>query len=489
MYRPIVILLAIAVFVGAGMVLRTLALRPQPPLASAVERLPLDEVALADGLAQALRIRTISHAQDAPIDDAEFAAFHALLAQRFPRTFARLDVERIGAWSLLLHWRGEGDAAKPALLAAHMDVVPVEPGSETRWTHPAFAGVVADGYVWGRGALDDKSSLLAQLEAVERLLAQGYTPARSIYFAYGHDEEIGGANGAARIAQTLRDRGVRLAFTLDEGSAITRGVVPGIDKPVAAIMAGEKGYVSLRLTARAPGGHSSMPPEDSAIVRLAQAIERLAARPPPPRLTPPVEAMLVRLAPELPFGARLAIANRELLSPLLLRQLGRSPVTAALTRTTQAFTLVHAGVKDNVIPTEAYALVNYRLLPGTSIADVQAHVRSVIADERIELSVEAGFGNEAPPPSDPDAPEFALIARTVNEVFPEALVLSGIILATTDNRHYTDLRDQAYYFSPFVYTLADGARIHGTDERIGIGAYADMVRFYVRLLQNVGDDG
>jgi carboxypeptidase PM20D1 len=484
--RAFFVLATIVLLLGAGMMLRTLTLRPMPPLAAPVERLVLDEMALAEGLAQALRIPTISHAEGAPIDDAAFAAFHALLAERYPRVHAQLVLERVGAWSLLLQWQGRDPALKSALLAAHMDVVPVEPGTEARWTHPAFDGVIADGYIWGRGALDNKSALLAQLEALEWLLSRGHAPGRSLYFAYGHDEEIGGRDGAARIADTLRARGVHLAFTLDEGSAITQGLVPGIDRPVAAIMAGEKGYVTFRLSARAEGGHSSTPPPDSAIVRLARALERLAARPPRPRLTPAVEAMLERLAPHLPFGARLAIANRELLAPLLLRELARSPVTDALTRTTQAFTVLQAGIKDNVIPSEAHALVNYRLLPGTRIADIEWHIRATIRDEAVGIAIEDGFGNEAPPLSDPDAPEFALIARSVNEVFPDALVSSGIIMATTDNRHYAGVREQGYYFAPFVYTADDAARIHGTDERIGVAAYADMVRFYVRLLQNAG---
>ncbi len=484
--RPLSVFAIVLVLLGAGMVLRTLAVRPVPPLAAPVERITLDEAALAEGLAQALRIPTISRAGGQAIDDAAFAAFHALLAARYPRVHAQLVIERIGAWSLLMHWQGSDSAPKPALLAAHMDVVPVEPGTEARWSHPAFDGVIADGKVWGRGALDNKSALMAQLEALEGLLAQGYAPQRTLYFAYGHDEEIGGRDGAARIAAILRARKVQLAFTLDEGSAITRGVAPGIAQPVAAIMVGEKGYVSFRLTARAAGGHSSMPPADSAIARLAQALHRLSARTLPPRLTPAVEAMLERLAPHLPFGARLAITNRELLEPLLLRDLARSPVTGALTRTTQALTVLHAGIKDNVIPSEAYALVNYRLLPGTRIADIEAHIRTTIRDPAIELSIEDGFGNEAPPLSDPDAAEFDLIARTVNEVFPDALVSSGIIMATTDNRHYAGVREQGYYFAPFVYTADDAARIHGTDERIGVDAYADMVRFYRRLLQNVG---
>jgi carboxypeptidase PM20D1 len=284
--RAFFVIATLILLLGAGMVLRTLTLRPAPPLAMAVERLVLDERALAEGLAQALRIPTISHAEGAAIDDAAFAAFHALLAERYPRVHGQLVIERIGAWSLLLQWQGRDPALKPALLAAHMDVVPVEPGTEARWTRPAFDGVIADGYIWGRGALDNKSALLAQLEAAEWLLSQGHAPARSLYFAYGHDEEIGGRDGAARIADALRARGVQLAFTLDEGSAITQGLVPGIERPVAAIMAGEKGYVTFRLIARAEGGHSSTPPQDSAIVRLAQALRRLAARPPDRRLTP-----------------------------------------------------------------------------------------------------------------------------------------------------------------------------------------------------------
>ncbi len=484
MKRFLLLLLAVLLIAASVMVVRALRLTAVPPLAEAIVPLPLDADALAQRLSEGLRIATISQAEGAPIDDAAFAAFHALLAERYPRVHAALSVERVGAWSLLYRWDGLDATSKPALLAAHMDVVPVEPGTEAGWTHPAFDGVIADGFVWGRGALDNKSALMAQMEALEWLLAQGHRPTRTLYFAYGHDEEIGGRDGAARIAELLRERGVQLAFTLDEGSAITQGVIAGIDRPVAAIMAGEKGYVSFRLTAKAPGGHSSTPSADNAIVRLSRAIERLDAQRPSPQLVPPVAAMLDRLAPEMPFSARLLIANRGIAEPLLLRILDRSPMTSAVIRTTQAATLFNAGIKDNVLPTEASAVLNYRLLPGERIADLERHLRRVIDDERIAIQAEGAFGTEAPPVSDADAPEFALIARTVNEVFPQALVSSGIILATTDNRYYAGVRDQGYYFAPFPYTPDDGARIHGTDERIGVEAYADMVRFYIRLLQN-----
>jgi len=472
------------VLFGGVLVVRTAQLRPQTPLAPPIPRLQLDESALAQRLAEAIRIPTISRT-DAPLDAAAFEAFHALLAERFPRVHATLDVERVGGWSLLYRWAGSDTTRAPALLAAHIDVVPVEPGTAPQWQHPPFAGEIAQGFIWGRGALDDKSSLMAQLEAVEQLLARGFAPARTLYFAYGHDEEIGGANGAAQIARRLAERGLRLAFTLDEGSALTQGIIPGIERPVAAIMAGEKGYVTFRLTARAAGGHSSMPPPDGAIARLARALVKLDAQPLPARLTPPVAAMLDRLAPEMSWGARLAIANRDLFEPLLLRTLARGSITNALIRSTQAITVLHAGVKDNVLPSEAHALINYRLLPGDRIADVERHIVATIDDPGIEIRQEDTFGSEAPPLSDPDAPELALIAKTVNEVFPDALVSSGIIMATTDNRHYAQLREQAYYFAPFPYTPDDQPRIHGVDERIAVPAYADMVRFYLRLFENV----
>lgn len=479
-------LVTLSVLLGAVLVLRTARLHADPPLAPPIARVDLDAARLADRLAQGLRIPTVSHTDHAADDAAAFAQFHALLATLFPHVHARLEVERIGDWSLLYRWPGTDAALAPALLAAHIDVVPVEPGTEQQWTHAPFAGAIADGYIWGRGALDDKSNLLSQLEAVEHLLAQGYVPQRTLYFAYGHDEEVGGEQGAALIAGVLQQRGIRLAFTLDEGSAITQGIIAGVDRPVAAIMSGEKGYASFRLTARAQGGHSSTPTADAAIPRLARALARLDDSPLPARLTPPVARMLDRVAPEMPYGARLLIANRDLLEPLLLQALSRGSITNALIRTTQAMTVLRAGIKDNVLPAEAYALINYRLLPGDRIESVQRHIVEHVDDDGIAVTLEDSFGNEAPPLSDPDAPAFALIARTVNEVFPQALVSSGIILATTDNRHYAAVRDQAYYFAPFLYTPDEQSRIHGSDERIAVAGYADMVRFYLRLLENVG---
>jgi carboxypeptidase PM20D1 len=483
-------LVGIALFlvvVCAVLVLRATRLQSPPPPAVAVDPLPLDENALAQRLAQGLTVATVSDPESAPGAGTKLLQFHQLLRGLYPAVHANLQVETINDYSLLYTWTGSDATLPPVLLAAHMDVVPIEPGTETQWTHPPFAGVIADDYVWGRGALDDKSCLMGLLEAVEHLSAEGFRPRRTIYLAFGHDEEIGGKNGAAQIAATLKDRGVRLAFTLDEGSAIMQGIIAGIEPPVAAIMAGEKGYITFRLSLKGHGGHSSMPGKEMVVPRLARAIARLDEHPLPPHLTPPVATMLERLAPEMPFAARLMIANRELFEPILLKVLSGAPITNALIRSTQAITVFRGGVKDNVLPSEAYALVNYRLLPGDTIAAVRQHIVEAIDDDAVEVAPTEEFGNEAPPLSDPNAPQFDVIARSVAQVFPQALISSGIIMATTDNRHYAAVRDQAYYFAPFFYRPDDQTRIHGTDERIGVAEYADMVRFYRQLIGNTSD--
>jgi len=469
------------VMLTAVLVVNTLRLPGASAPAARAEPIPLDEAAAAQRLGAALRIRTVSYEDRARIDPAAFDALAAHLRRSFPRVHRALALERVGH-SLLYTWAGRDASLRPVLLLSHMDVVPVEPGTESKWTHPPFSGAVADGYIWGRGAIDDKAGVLGWLEAAELLLARGFAPSRTVYFAFGHDEEIGGQQGAKKVAALLAQRGVRAEFSLDEGGAITQGLVAGVARPVASIMVGEKGYASYRLTLRGEGGHSSLPPPRTHIGRLSAAVARLEQCPMPARLVTPVAAMLDRLAPEMPFGQRLAIANRWLLEPLLLRQMARSRVTNALIRTTTAPTVFHAGVKDNVLPSEAHAVVNFRLLPGDTRADVERHIRKTIDDPDIAVACEGEFCSDPPPLADPAAPAFAQIATAARDVFPEALVSTGLVSGATDNRHYAAVRENGYNFIPLVITPGDLARIHGTDERVAVAAYADVIRFDARLL-------
>lgn len=443
-----------------------------------------DETAAAHRLAQAVRFRTVSAGRDQPVAEAAFRGLHDYLAVGFPRVHNTLKRETVNGYSLLYTWQGNDPSLKPILLSAHMDVVPVVPGTEDDWIYPPFAGQVADGFVWGRGTMDMKASLVGSLEAIEYLIEKGFTPNRTVYLAFGHDEEIGGNHGAGKIADTLEQRGVKLAFTLDEGLVVTEGILPGIDQPVAVIGTAERGIVTLKVTASGHGGHGSMPPSSSAIGRLGRALALLEDNPAPAVLRPPVTDMFDHIIAEMNFPTRLVFANRWLLEPIILRKLAEKPSTNALIRSTTAITVVAGGVKPNVIPPTAEATINVRLLPGDTTASVIDHLRRVIDDPGITIAISPGSKPEASPVSDTSSDGYGALVSAIRQVFPDALVAPGLLVGSTDSPHYLDLTDNSFRFLPLRMTSDDVPRFHGTNERIAIDNYADIIRFYVQVLRN-----
>lgn len=450
----------------------------------ALAPVPVDKAAVAESVATALQAKTVSGLVDPAGTAAEFEKLHAHLAARYPRVHATLTKEVVGAATLVYRWRGSDASAKPVALLAHQDVVPIAPGTESLWKQPPFGGVQAEGVVWGRGALDNKSNVITQLEAVEALLKTGFVPRRDVYLVFGHDEEVGGAKGAVAVVALLKQRGVQLDFVLDEGMAITEGILPGVAKPIALIGLAEKGSVTLRLSAQAAPGHSSMPPApgQSAIGMLSVALVRLDRERLPGGIQGIAAELFDVIAPELPFGQRLAMSNLWLLRPVVEGMLAKGAATNALMRTTTALTLLNAGNKFNVLPGRAEAVLNFRILPGDTSASVQAFVRRVVADERIEVSVvETAF--EPSKVAARDAAAYRTVERAIREVFPDAIVAPGLTLQGTDSRHFDAVADNIYRFMPIRFKPEDLPRLHGTDERIGIDQLADMVRFYQRLLQ------
>jgi carboxypeptidase PM20D1 len=485
MRRALALVFACAAALAMVLVVRALPRGAPDPPVPAQTPLPLDRGALAAHLGRALTFRTVSISAQTPPDLPELRALHAWLEETFPAVHRTLEREVVSEGSLLYRWAGSDPDLAPVLLMAHLDVVPVEPGTEARWTHPPFDGAVERGFVWGRGALDDKASLLGILEAAELLAETGFAPSRDLYLAFGHDEEVGGERGAAAIAARLGQRGVHLLFTLDEGMAIAgAGAFPGLVRDVAMVGTAEKGFLSLALTARAEGGHSSRPPERTAIGALARALAALEAHPFASDLVPPVSSMFDAVADDVSFPVRLALRNRWLFGPALRRLLARRPETDALIRTTAAPTILRAGVKDNVLPSEARAVVNFRIRPGDTVEGVVAHVRRAVADPGIELEVLEG--REPTLPGPPGGDGFALLARTIRETQPGVAVVPALSIAGTDSKHYGAVADETLRFLPLRLTRPEAARIHGTDERIGVDAYVDVVRFYVRLLENAG---
>jgi len=411
---------------------------------------------------------------------------HHFFDQAFPHVHETLKREVVAEYSLLYTWKGQDERLRPLLLLGHMDVVPAESQSGTGWTHPAFEGRIADGYLWGRGTLDDKDAVLGILESVERLLQEGYAPRRTIYLAFGHDEEVGGQSGAAKIAALLISRGIKLDYVLDEGLTIVEGVVPNITKPVALVGVAEKGYVSIEMTVESEGGHSMMPPQQTAIGILSAAIDKIEQNQFSTRMGLPIRQMFGTLAPEMPFSMKTIFANLWLFEGLVEKKLAAAPRTNALIRTTTAPTIFTSGVKENILPTTARSVVNFRLLQGESIGSVMEHVRRTIDDPRVKIRPSGGFSSEPSYVSDTGSPGFRVIERTIRQVFPEVLVAPGLCIGATDSRHYAKLTESIFRFSPLWLRPDDLQRIHGIDERISIENYTKVVKFYTQLIRNSG---
>ncbi|GAB3637984.1 M20 family peptidase [Hymenobacter arcticus] len=453
------------------------AVPPAPTLA-----LPPDS-ALAH-LAGALRIATVSRTTYADTDTVPFDQLHTYLQRTFPLVHQRLKHQTINHYGLLYEWTGTDTGLKPLLLLAHQDVVPVLPGTEGQWKRPPFAGQQAGGYLYGRGALDDKLNVIGQLEAVEYLLRTGYQPRRTVLLAFGHDEETQGRRGAAAIAGVLRQRHPQLELVLDEGGLIKADGVAGLVQPVALVGVSEKGYLSLELAATGTGGHSSMPPALTSVGRVAAAVARLEAAPFPARLDGGVSGLLAYLAPAVPFGKRLVFANQWLFGSLIKKSLAVTPSGNAALRTTTAPTIIRGGDKDNVLPIGATATVNFRLLPGDSVRAVIQKVRELINDPAIRVTT-LGEGRAASPVSGTDNAAFQVLHRTIKSVFPQALVAPYVVVGATDARAYASLCPQATYrFVPVLMDQAAIESLHGTNERLGTQAYQNVVRFYAALIQN-----
>ncbi len=481
------ILLAIAlglVILISVVLIKTVRFTSRQLRVDPVSQVAMNEAQIAEHLAKAIQFRTISNQDPKQFDKKEFLGFSQYLEQVFPKIHSVLKKEVVGDYSLLYTWEGQPGGVKPILFMGHMDVVPIEPGTEKHWTHPPFAGRIAGGYVWGRGTIDNKVSVIGILEAIEVLLTQGFHPSRTIYLAFGHDEEVGGLVGAANIARLLYSRGVELEYILDEGGAVTYGIVPRVSAPVALIGIAEKGYLSIKLTVHSQGGHSSMPPQQTAIGILSTAIQNLERNQFPAEITGATGKLFEYLGPEMPLTERMVFANLWLFGWLVERQLVASSLTNALVRTTTAATMFESGVKENVLPTKAKAVINFRILPGESVQSVIDHVRKTIGDARVKITPVKKVLSEPSAVSVPESSSFENLHRTIRQIFPDAIVAPWLVVGATDSRHYAKLSGNIYRFVPIRMDPGDTRRFHGTDERISVDNYENCVRFFMQLIRN-----
>jgi carboxypeptidase PM20D1 len=479
MKKVLLALFLITLLVTGTIIVRTLRFDSKQLTAWDGYDFKLDTSSFIERLSKAIQYRTVSQHPSGSF--VEFLRFHEFLQASFPSVHKTLTRETVGNYSLLYFWKGKNEKLKPILLMAHMDVVPVDPATEKNWTYPPFSGQLAGGYIWGRGAMDDKVGVIGVLEAVEQLLEKGFQPQRTIYLAFGHDEEIGGQNGAAKIAARLTSEKVDLEYVLDEGGNITDGIIPDIGGPVALIGIAEKGYVNVELTVDGAGGHSAIPPPHTIIGILSSAIHKLERATFPSRLSEPTRKFFEFVGPEMSWPKRIALANLWLFGSMLERQLAKSPINNAMIRTTQAATMFAGGVKENVLPTHARAVVNFRLLPGDTVTSVVDHVRATIGDPQVKITP-LPLQLEPSAVSNVESESFKLLQQTIRQIAPNVVVAPSLLVAATDSRHYERLTKNIFRFLPITLTPEDAKRYHGVDERVSVKDYERCVWFYAKLI-------
>jgi len=483
MKRIGLILVGLIVLVLAVALIRTLSLSaPGTSSTANIAPVTIDAEAAANRLGEAIRFETLSTQFARDEKRAPFVDLRNWAETTYPAFHAAASREIISKYSLFYTWPGSDPSLEPILLMSHMDVVPIAPGTMKDWEEDPFSGKVADGFIWGRGTIDDKSSLIAILEGAEHLASQGYQPRRTVHFFFGHDEEVGGPSGAQKMAPLLQERGIRLHWVADEGGVVADGLVPGVAGPVALVGVAEKGYVTLDLTASAPGGHSSMPPGATAIGRLSTAIDRLESSPFSGGIAGPVADMLDAIAPSVSFGTRFALANRWLTGPVVESSLRGNPTMAAAMATTIAPTMINAGVKENVLPHSASAKVNFRIHPRDTVESIVAHVTAAIDDENVKVTV-FNPGREASAVSSTDSEGFQIISQTIRDTFEGAVVAPNLVVGGTDARQFELVSDNVYRFIPIILGPSDTSRFHGTNERITVQNMGQAVQFYVRLIE------
>lgn len=417
---------------------------------------------------------TVSHAG---VHDREtFLAFHRLLQELFPQVHRHLEKTEIDG-NLLYFWKG-ASAEKPIVLMSHQDVVP----AEGVWSHHPFSGDIADGKVWGRGTADTKCSLMAIFQAMEELLAQGYTPEQDVYLASSCTEEWAG-DGAPKLVEELRRRGVRPFLVCDEGGAIISQPIGGIGGNYAMIGVFEKGKADVRFTARSSGGHASAPGRNTPIARLAAFIHRCETRPPfRVKLLPQVRAMFDTLSGYAPFGLRLVLGNLWLFAPVMKKALPLiSAQAGAMLRTTVAFTMQSGSNACNVLPQEATVSANMRFIPHQGMAESLGIMEKLSG--RYGLEMEVLHANDCTPSADLNGPAYARVVRAIQATFPGLAHSPYVMTGATDAQFFGQICDNCIRFSPVIYGPEQMKGMHGIDENIEINCLPGAVDFYKNLIR------
>ena len=442
-----------------------------------------------NNLSEAIKIPTIANRDESLVDWAPFDEFHAFLEKSYPLMHEKLEKQIISTRSLMYHWKSEHPEKEPIALLSHQDVVPVTPGTEDDWKYPAYSGEIAEGFLWGRGAIDMKNHLIGVCEAVETLLEEGYVPERDVYLCFGHNEEVmaeGEICGADCMMRWFKERGIKLDSVLDEGGAILEAKVDKvIDGHLAGVGIAEKGHVDFEISVNAKGGHSSQPPKHSALGELSRIVCKLENNQFKAELTPQLYSLFNEIGKNTTYPIRCVMSNLPILKPLITKVCSEIPPVASMMRTTTAVTMANGSPAPNVLPQKATVNVNFRIMPGQTIDDVEKHIRK-IAGPKAEIKMVSGKNPSKISPTDSRA--FNAIREICKEMDPKAIVAPYLVMGGTDARQYEDVCDNIYRYSPFLMDTALLLTCHGTNERIPLASLKDGVVFFKKYIKSLTND-
>lgn len=475
----VLVILAVLVLIALIFVIRALAVKDTAEKPEAYEKPEIDLDAALKKVQGAIRIPTVSM-RDETIPDTPFLELQAYLEQTFPLFHEKAQKRVVDNYSLIYKIEGSDASLKPAMFMGHQDVVPPQ---EEGWNHPPFSAVVEDGCIWGRGSFDMKSQLVSIFEATEMHLRQGKLPQRTMYFCFGHDEEIAG-NGAKAMCKVLASEGIEFEFIFDEGMTPVNASLVGIEGPLALVGVCEKGWVNAKISAKGNAGHAAMPPKETTAVSLCKAVVKLNKHQMKARFTPAVNMLIRSVCPKASFKFKLLMANVDILRPLVKPILLRlSPAVASMLRTTMAFTVLHASDAANVMPDESYAIVNCRVNLGEKVEDVKAHMQKVLGD-KYEIELDPLGQHEPTSMSDLDSFGWRMMQKTVAEVFPGGVTAPFPFVAGTDSKYYDSLTKCTFKFSPHITDAKYRAGMHNVNEYFKVSDVESDIQFYYRFMQN-----
>jgi len=474
-------LLGLAILLVLSVLLfNTFRSKPWPEhKAAALEPLPDEAIT---HLSNAIRIATISPEDTTRIDSVHFNQFRLFLEQSYPLIHRQLNRTIIKEYSYVFEWKGSDSSLQPIILMGHYDVVPVEPSAIKLWTVQPFGGEIKDSIIWGRGSVDDKGAVISILEATENLLQKGFKPARTILLCFGHNEESTGT-GAIAIVDYLQKRHIRAVMVIDEGGEITTGKMKDVERPVAMIGVGEKGYVSFELAVEKPGGHSSKPANETAIDILAKALYKLRSVQMPIKLTEPVKEFFHRVSGSSgSFFNKVALNNLWLFKSTVQQTLSATPEGDAMQRTTIVPTILESGIRENVIPTNAKAIVNSRILTGETTLEVKDFISKAIDDNRVTITIKGDFNTEPSPLTDVNSQAFKRMEKAVYQTADDVIPVPYVMLGASDSRNYRAISNGVINFTPLINSKG----FHGIDERLPIKDFQRSINFFTSIIKESG---